>query len=47
LAIASALAAILVLFIRKSGSSDDTSETAVVNADDTEVGDPTQERLTR
>ena len=47
LAIASALAAILVLFIRKSGRSDDTSEKAVANAENTEVGDPTQERLTR
>jgi nitrate/nitrite transporter NarK len=47
LAIASALGAILVLFIRKSGRSDDTSETAVANAENIEVGDPTQERLTR
>jgi len=47
LAIASALAAILVLFVRKSGRGDDTSEKAVANAENTEVGDPTQERLTR
>jgi MFS family permease len=43
LAIASALAAILVLFIRKTGSSDDTV-TAVASAASTEAGDTTQER---